>query len=341
MCNCKKDPCAKEDPCNLCKPKPCKPKKDCTCPVKDLSSDCVIYKGDDLACSGVVSGLTLTETLIAIDAYICEAIDDLIASINLVNVGAGKQIYAGIDALGRRKIRTLTSTNGSVTITENDETIDLSVSSSSVCIESLSDRLTIIEEDGCFKLRLADNCITSDDNSVTIVEKSNGCFDLSVNSSQTFIDAGENVLVTGNGTESDPFIINSALNEIDLVSGTTTTVIGDGSNLNPYKVEMINLQKVISTFPYTLTSADDKYTIFVDNGSANVIINVPNGLVNNFSVVFIQEGAGNVTIQASGTATLLKPSTLQNVIKDQNYWALIEKKLATDNYFLSGSLKLV
>ena len=71
-------------------------------------------------------------------------------------------------------------------------------------------------------------------------------------------------------------------------------------------------------------------------------MNVPDGLVDNFSAVFIQEGIGSVTVQATGTATLLYPSTtLQNVIKGQNYWAMIEKKITTDNYFLLGSLKVL
>ena len=64
-----------------------------------------------------------------------------------------------------------------------------------------------------------------------------------------------------------------------------------------------------------------------------------NLLIDNFSIVFIQEGKGTVTIQQSGTATLLYPSiTLQNIIKGQYYWAMVEKKLATNTYYLLGSL---
>ena len=100
-----------------------------------------------------------------------------------------------------------------------------------------------------------------------------------------------------------------------------------------------NSQKTINTFPYTLVDSDDKYTIFIDNGASNVVINVPDGLIDNFSAVFIQEGTGSVTIQQSGTATLLYPSTtLQNIIKGQHYWAMVEKKLTTNTYYLLGSL---
>ena len=68
-------------------------------------------------------------------------------------------------------------------------------------------------------------------------------------------------------------------------------------------------------------------------------MNVPDGLVDNFSTVFIQEGIGSVTVQATGTAILSYPSTtLQNIVKGQYYWAMIEKKLTTDTYYLLGSL---
>lgn len=124
-------------------------------------------------------------------------------------------------------------------------------------------------------------------------------------------------------------------------SGTSTTVTGDGSVLDPYVVEVVNLQKTISSFPYTLTNADDKNTIFVNNGASNVEINVPDGLVDNFSVVLIQKGSGDVSVIQSGSATLFFPSALQNIIKGQYYWAMVEKEITSDNYYLLGSLKLI
>jgi hypothetical protein len=121
------------------------------------------------------------------------------------------------------------------------------------------------------------------------------------------------------------------------------------SSLSNYFVNLVsagafvleNLQKVITSFPYTLTNADDKYTIFVQNSSSDVTINVPNSLTNNFSCVFIQKGTGEVTIQSSGTATLLYPTDLENKIKYQYYWAMVEKEMATDVYYLMGSLKVL
>jgi hypothetical protein len=155
--------------------------------------------------------------------------------------------------------------------------------------------------------------------------------------SKSFIEEGENITITGTGTLEDPYIItNNTI--VTLQDGLTTTVNGDGVTV-PYSVEIENLQKTINTFPYTLVDGDDKQTIFVENGASNVVINVPDGLVNNFSAVFIQKGTGTVTIQPSGTATLNYPSSvLQNIIKGQYFWAMVEKELTTNTYYLLGSL---
>ena len=178
--------------------------------------------------------------------------------------------------------------------------------------------------------------LTSTGNSVTITQGIDTInLEVDIEPTSVFLEEGDNVTITGTGTNLDPYIINSITT---LEDGITTTVNGDGV-IVPYSVEIENLQKTINTFPYTLTSLDDKYTIFIDNGGTNVIVNVPDGLVDNFSAVFIQEGIGSVTVQAAGTATLLYPSTtLQNIVKGQYYWAMIEKKLTTDTYYLLGSL---
>jgi len=310
---------------NICNPSPCQEPQDCSCPTI-LSTDCVTYGGNDLECSGIVTGQTLTETIEQLDTFICEKVDDITNALTLRNIGAGAKVYKGDDLLGRKELRTVTKTGNLVTITENSNDIAISINESNLT--------TFVNK------LIPEPCITSTDESVTIVE-AGGCFDLSVAPTPTSIEAGDNVIVTGTGTTVDPYIISSIDTIAILESGTTTTVTGTGITSDEYQVEINNLQKIIDTFPYTLTSADDKYTIFVNNVASDVSINVPNGLVDNFSCVFIQEGSGEVTIQSSGTATVLKPAILQNIIKGQNYWAMIEKKLTTDTYFLLGSLKII
>ena len=85
MCNCNNS--------NPCIPNQtlCPPQEDCTCPVR-LNSECVTYNGEDLSCSGIVSGLPLNQTIELLDNYICEAIDEINTSINLINVGTGEDI---------------------------------------------------------------------------------------------------------------------------------------------------------------------------------------------------------------------------------------------------------
>lgn len=62
--------------CNQCNPSAtaCSSAVDCSCPIKDLSTDCVLYTGDDLTCSGIKKGTILTEFLKQLDAFICSAV---------------------------------------------------------------------------------------------------------------------------------------------------------------------------------------------------------------------------------------------------------------------------
>ena len=87
-----------------------------------------------------------------------------------------------------------------------------------------------------------------------------------------------------------------------------------------------------------MLNSDDKHTIFVDNNISNVVINVPDTLVNNFSVAFVQKGTGDVTITPTGTSVI--NSALGYKIKGQYYWALLEKELNTVTYYLIGNTKL-
>ena len=347
MCNCntKCNNCNQTAP-TPCGQTPCQPVQDCSCPVR-LNSECVTYNGLDLSCSGILSGLDLNATIEALDQYICDAISEINNSINLINVGTGLQFYAGIDAIGRRKIRTLITTGNLLTSVQNTDDITLGINTENLS-EFVQDNIDIVNVGTGAKIFKGFNgtsneyefrTLTSTGNSVTITQGIDTInLEVDIEPTSVFLEEGDNVTITGTGTNLDPYIINSIDTITTLEDGITTTVNGDGV-IVPYSVEIENLQKTINTFPYTLTSLDDKHTIFIDNGGTNVIVNVPDGLVDNFSTVFIQEGIGSVTVQATGTAILSYPSTtLQNIIKGQYYWAMIEKKLTTDTYYLLGSL---
>ena len=303
MCNCNNTTTTTQN--HVCKPK-CPPQEDCTCPVQIKSSCVTMYDGNDLECSGIQSGLPLNQTIELLDNYICEAIDEINTSINLVNVGEGEDIYAGIDGIGRRKIRTLTSTGNSVTITQGTDTINLEVDIEPTTI-----------------------CLTSKDKTVSITEEE-GCFDLKVNlPTSVNVGTGEDVYKT--------FNLFTNQNEFKTLKSNNSTIVLSPST-DELSLEVNNLQKTINTFPYTIQNIDDKHTLFINNNTANVSIIVPDGLIENFCCCIIQEGTADVTV----TATDLRyPPSAQNILKEQYSWGLIEKKLGTTTYFLIGNLKAI
>lgn len=103
-----------------------------------------------------------------------------------------------------------------------------------------------------------------------------------------------------------------------------------------------NLQKTI-TYPadfsgtnYTLTSADNNYTIIVNNGATNVTITVGTTLPSKFIAGFIQKGSGDVTFVES-SSTINTPVGLK--IKGENYAVALEQEGNTDVFFLLGNTK--
>lgn len=332
MCTCQNKPLY--NPCNVCNSSPCPPEVECDCPVKDLSTDCSTYKGEDLECSGIKKGTILTEVLQQLDAFICEKFNDLANLFSIKNIGLGAKIYKGTDLVGRKELRTITSEDLSIVISENEDTIDLSYIPELPCITSSS-----------LGVNQVDNCIEIENNStyeVSDLQVGNSILgtttvlgDVTTFNYKTLESSDNSVDITVNATN-----VDFSVTKPTLQNGVTTTVTGDGIS-TPYSTEVINLQKEINTFPYTITDADDKQTVFVDNGAVNVIINIPDGLVSNFSCCFIQRGTGEVTIQTSGVATLKYPSTLENKIKGENFWALVEKRLTNEDYYLIGSLKVL
>ena len=118
--------CNQQTNYNLCNPKPCQEPQDCSCPTI-LKSDCVTYSGNDLECSGIVTGQTLTETIEQLDTFICEKVDDITNALTLKNIGDGAKVYKGDDLLGRKELRTVTKTGNLVTVTENTNDIAVSI----------------------------------------------------------------------------------------------------------------------------------------------------------------------------------------------------------------------
>ena len=98
----------------------------CECPVQ-VSTDCILYQADESTCSGIPSGVTLTEYLEQLDTFICNALEEINTGINLINVGTGLGLYKGIDVLGRREIKSLITTSDILTLTANTDDITFSI----------------------------------------------------------------------------------------------------------------------------------------------------------------------------------------------------------------------
>lgn len=98
---------------------------DCACPVL-VSSDCVNKITEDLVCSNILKGQTLTEVLVQLDAFICAKFGSITEFLNLINVGSGAKIYKGINMLGKKQIRSLVEGN-LIKIEEGEDEITISV----------------------------------------------------------------------------------------------------------------------------------------------------------------------------------------------------------------------
>ena len=149
--------------------------------------------------------------------------------------------------------------------------------------------------------------------------------------------------VTGLNTDNtDP------LNPIVKISVDGTTVTGLGTPASPLVAiasAPSNNQKFI-TYPgdftgtnYTITNADNGYSIIIINGSTAVSISVPAGLTPKLQVGFIQDGSGTVTFLSAGV-TLNTAITGADKIKGQYDQAYLEQGLTPATYYLLGNVKV-
>lgn len=323
---------------------------DCTCLQKDMSTDCSLYTGDNLECSGITKNTILTTVIKQLDTFICNKFNDVISYLSLTNIGLGAKIYKGISGTGVKELRTISSLNTIVTVNENVDTVDLDIDEGvlTTFIQNTQQVYTMVTKDcpgvPLFEAPTIVGSLTTfnvkglESDTLNITSELNGCVSIET------IPTIENTFLSVGDLGQDVYKgLNGTVHEIRKIKSSTLDVTVDNDSI---KIEAVantdvNLQKTINTFPYVLTDADDTYTIFVDNSATNVVINVPDTLVQGFACVFIQKGTGTVTITETGTAVIFQPSTLQKVIKGTYFWALLEKDQATNDFYLGGSLLLV
>ena len=208
--------------CNQCQSE----ETTCDCAVI-LSSDCINYDQDSILYGETVVVPKNTILSVALDNIVqffkveLEAVKKFL---RIVNTGTGASIYSGMNLLGEKKLRKLNSTSSIVTITENTD--DISVGLNTAVLDtfieanqktysatnigtgaSIYKNTNVVGNNTQFNVRK----IKSSNSSVTITEGVND-IDLTVvvpNGSETKVNAGTSVTITGNGTIETPYVVNS------------------------------------------------------------------------------------------------------------------------------------
>ena len=269
------------------------------------------------------------------------------------NLGTGAQIYKDSIIVGSNtqfNLRKIKSSNSSVNIVEGADEIDITVVAGIVPdgSETKVTAGTNISVTGAGTIATPYVINSTDTNTTysagTALSLVGTTFNNTAPDQTVVLTQGGATTITGtypNFTISSTNTIADG-SETKINSGTTTSTSGVGTTGSPYVIEVINLQKVI-TYPadfsgtnYTLTNADNNYTIIVDNAATAVTIIVPSGLTSKIGVGFIQKGTADVTFTASGT-TIQNPTGLK--IKGQYYQTFIEQDGNTNVIYLLGNTK--
>lgn len=108
--------------------------QDCTCPVKDLSTDCILYNGTVVLSHIGTNPNTLgTQVLININQAFSDLKDSLPSYFQLGNIGNGALIFSGISGTGIRQLRSIVQ-GTNIIVTENTSDIQLDVPSASTTV---------------------------------------------------------------------------------------------------------------------------------------------------------------------------------------------------------------
>lgn len=345
-------------PCNCNTPTTthcgCQPCEDtnpgCSCPIKDLSTDCILYTGPVLACSGIEIDTVLTDLLVQLDQFVCDKFEEAINYLTLTNVGNGAEVFRGISGIGEKELRTIVSEDTTLLdIVENADTIGVKVGTPTLSLDSGTDILSLI--------------MTTLSGAVTLSN-----IDLSEYNYDTFVqdatfDAGTEVLtITRNNGEPDitvdlsylgnhleSVVYNNATSNIEftLTDGTVLTldiasVLANAqiqsdyletNTASPAHILNRNPQKTV-TGNYTVVASDNNYIIEIDNGASNVAIDVSGALGSgNFFVGFVQKGTGEVVFNGAD----IIPELLTNVLFGQGHICALE--IINSTKYLHGTLK--
>jgi hypothetical protein len=271
---------------------------DCACPVKDLSTDCVLYTGEDLSCTEIKTGTLLTEVFGQLDTYLCDLSTQLANAFSLISVGEGVRVYKGVDGIGRKEIRSLVSPDGFLSIglsTDNRE-IEFSINTQVLKPFIQANQITYSASNvgtgaSVYKeaIRTLDNVnlsfkkLKSQNGTITITEEANEInFAVSVDGSETKVTAGTSISVSGAGTIASPYVVaNMAPDQVvSITAGTGISISGSYptfSVTNTAPDQVVSLTGAGSTtisgsYPnFTISSTDNNTPVSIIGGGATTV----------------------------------------------------------------------
>jgi hypothetical protein len=314
MCNnCQNSTCYQ---CN--QPKLCVT-NDCSCPVKDLSTDCILYTGDDLTCSGIKNKTILTDLIQQLDEFICNL---TVYPTVLISVGTGTSIYKGVDLQGRKEIRTIKVSNLGTTGYDLVKPLELDTNGG-VLIPSKkidSDSLLITDSGTTLKIDIpsfsplrifyVNTSYTGSQELGTRIKP----FKTLKNAILAYIDA------TNGGTHLSP--VNNNLVQIELLSNvtadSTTPLSVNGLNIqgNGFTISMYHTQEYPISTKY-LIDLDPK----ISNGSLSTNINMTfsNVRLHSYNTPKIVYNLNFTSPTFSGSQNLVKITFSSCLIHDATY----------------------
>lgn len=247
--------------CNQCQPEPC------DCEVKDLSTNCIVFTEDTIQCQNtnvIVKNTILSVALKNIVDFFCQKFDEVANRFRIVNIGGGAKVYKQENLLGQKELRTITSSDTSVTIVEGATTVDITVPDYPIVptgsnvgtgagvfkelssndykfrkikTENSGAGATILKAqvENTNDISIIAKTLISADSSV-IITPATDTINLSVpagavpDGSETKVTAGTNVVVTGNGTIATPYIVSSTDTNTTYSAGTAMSLVGTTFN---------------------------------------------------------------------------------------------------------------
>jgi len=315
------------------------------------NADC-IYVSEELTCTGVQPDTVLTTALKRMDDVICEIKNKVAGTLSLINIGTGAKVYKGLSNIGERQLRSITSTDASVDITEGTDTIDLSVTvdfpvvpaaeigisgiapiATQTMVDTGTDNTSIVTP-LTLKTYVGDNAKTY---TIQILAGNIELLENGIVINSEALPTGDNKFVnsfTISGTSLVLGFNDASSITRDIASLLVfTQVQADYTQENAGSTSYIKNRNASKTVfaNYTILASDNTYVVVVD--SANPItISLPVGLPDKFTVGFIQKGTGLVTI---ANADII-PVGMANTIKGKGHQAFVEKIEGTK--FLFGNL---